>query len=109
MSPSPARLARTQIAPVESNLAIRPVPSRGLTPSASEPAHSNQEKAETKTRRESSPPRILQRDEAAIFIHVMHAEACRIFGTVLGPNVNAAHKDHFHLDMTKRRYAGVCK
>jgi hypothetical protein len=109
MSPNPARLARTQIAPVESNLSTRPVPSRALTPTASEPAHSNPEKAETKTPAEPSPPRILKRDEAAIFIHVIHADACRIFGTVLGPNANAAHKDHFHLDMTKRRYASVCK
>jgi hypothetical protein len=109
MTPGSTRLARALIAPVESNLSISPVLSRGLTPTASEPANSNAEKAETKAPPEPTPPRILQRDEASIFIHVIHAEACRIFGTVLGPNANAAHKDHFHLDMTKRRYASVCK
>lgn len=109
MTPGVARLARTLIAPVESNLPISPLQSRGLTPSVSERAHRNADKAETKTPPEPAPARILQRDEAAIFIHVIHADACRIFGTVLGPNANAAHKDHFHLDMTKRRYAGVCK
>ncbi|UAJ09159.1 extensin-like domain-containing protein [Glacieibacterium megasporae] len=29
----------------------------------------------------------------------LHAGACRLFGTVLGPNYNRAHRDHFHLDM----------
>ncbi|MGI4876869.1 MAG: extensin family protein, partial [Janthinobacterium lividum] len=29
----------------------------------------------------------------------LHAGACRLFGTVLGPNYNPAHHDHFHLDM----------
>lgn len=29
----------------------------------------------------------------------LHAGACRLFGTVLGPDYNAAHRDHFHLDM----------
>lgn len=37
------------------------------------------------------------------FIVFLHDEACRMFGTVLGPNANAAHKNHFHLDMKKRR------
>ena len=72
-------------------------------------ANSNAEKAEIETLPEFTPPRILQREEAAIFIHVIHSDACQMFGTVLGPNANAAHKDHFHLDMAKRRYASVCK
>lgn len=29
----------------------------------------------------------------------LHAGACRVFGTVLGPDYNRAHYDHFHLDM----------
>jgi hypothetical protein len=33
----------------------------------------------------------------------LHEEACRMFGNVLGPEANAAHKDHFHLDMKQRR------
>jgi hypothetical protein len=109
MTPGSARLPNPRTAPVESNLPISPLQSRGLTPSVSERAHRNADKAETKTPLEPAPARLLQQDEAAIFIHVIHADACRIFGTVLGPNANAAHKDHFHLDMTKRRYASVCK
>lgn len=43
------------------------------------------------------------------FLKEIHAGACKIFGTVLGPKANAAHKDHFHLDMTKRRHGSFCE
>ena len=32
------------------------------------------------------------------FLRLVHASACRRFGTVLGPDYNAAHRDHFHLE-----------
>jgi hypothetical protein len=32
------------------------------------------------------------------FLRVVHQSACKRFGTVLGPEYNAAHKDHFHLE-----------
>ena len=38
----------------------------------------------------------------------LHEDACRRFGTVLGPDANAAHKNHFHLDM-KTRHRGFCE
>ena len=37
-------------------------------------------------------------DERARFLRDVHAQACRFFGVVLGPEYNAAHADHFHLD-----------
>jgi hypothetical protein len=43
------------------------------------------------------------------FLTVLHDDACRRFGTVLGPNANEAHKDHFHLDMKKRRRSSFCE
>jgi hypothetical protein len=43
------------------------------------------------------------------FLKEIHAGACKIFGTVLGPEANAAHRDHFHLDMTKRRHSSYCQ
>jgi hypothetical protein len=49
---------------------------------------------------------MLQRDwdrgDAATreFLRVVHKSACKRFGTVLGPEYNAAHKDHFHLEGT---------
>jgi hypothetical protein len=32
------------------------------------------------------------------FLRVVHRSACKRFGTVLGPEYNAAHRDHFHLE-----------
>lgn len=36
------------------------------------------------------------------FLSVIHASACKRFGTVLGPNYNAAHRDHFHVEISAR-------
>jgi hypothetical protein len=47
--------------------------------------------------------------ERGAFLREIHAGACKIFGTVLGPNANAAHKNHFHLDMAKRRFSAYCE
>lgn len=35
----------------------------------------------------------------AKFLKDLHASACDSFNTVLGPDYNAAHRNHFHLDM----------
>lgn len=32
------------------------------------------------------------------FLRVIHRSACKRFGTVLGPDYNRAHEDHFHLE-----------
>lgn len=34
------------------------------------------------------------------FLRVVHKSACKRFGTVLGPDYNAAHADHLHLEGT---------
>jgi hypothetical protein len=34
------------------------------------------------------------------FLQLVHASACKRFGTVLGPAYNTAHHDHFHLEYT---------
>jgi hypothetical protein len=39
-------------------------------------------------------------DERA-FLRRLHQSACKRFGTVLGPNYNALHANHFHFDMGK--------
>lgn len=33
------------------------------------------------------------------FLRTVHGSACKRFGTVLGPEYNAAHRDHFHLEL----------
>lgn len=38
------------------------------------------------------------------FLRVVHQSACRRFGTVLGPDYNAAHQDHFHLEGTGAKF-----
>ncbi|GMM92758.1 extensin family protein [Qipengyuania sp. MTN3-11] len=32
------------------------------------------------------------------FLRTVHRSACKRFGTVLGPDYNSAHEDHFHLE-----------
>ena len=32
------------------------------------------------------------------FLRVVHASACKRFGTILGPDYNAAHRNHFHVE-----------
>jgi hypothetical protein len=40
------------------------------------------------------------------FLREVNDGACRFFNAVLGPEYNAAHRDHFHLDMGRWR---VCR
>jgi hypothetical protein len=42
-------------------------------------------------------------DARGKFLKVVHKGACVIFGTVPGPEANAAHKNHFHLDVQHRK------
>ena len=37
------------------------------------------------------------------FLRVVHASACKRFGTVLSPDYNAAHRNHFHLEIGASR------
>ena len=48
-------------------------------------------------------------DERSRFLKDIHDGACKIFGTVLGPDANEAHKNHFHLDLAKRRHSAYCQ
>lgn len=44
------------------------------------------------------------------FLRLVHASACKRFGTTLGPDYNAAHRDHFHLEATLRSGGrGFCR
>lgn len=38
------------------------------------------------------------------FLRALHGSACRRFGTVLGPDYNAAHYNHLHFDMSGEGY-----
>jgi hypothetical protein len=48
----------------------------------------------------SSDPQVRQ------FLQTVRASACKRFGTVLSPDYNAAHRNHFHLEDDR---AGFCR
>jgi hypothetical protein len=58
---------------------------------------------------EATPPApAAAQDGKSAFVKQVHDDACPRFGTVLGPAANAAHKNHFHLDM-KERHSSFCE
>lgn len=38
------------------------------------------------------------------FLETVHASACKRFGTTLGPAYNAAHRDHFHVELSGKAF-----
>jgi len=42
-------------------------------------------------------------------LHAIHRRACGIFGTVLGPNSDVHHRDHFHFDTARYRAGSYCR
>ena len=42
-------------------------------------------------------------------VKAMHRAACGPFGTVLGPNADRYHQDHFHLDTARYRSGSYCR
>ncbi|NJC34629.1 hypothetical protein GGR88_002143 [Sphingomonas jejuensis] len=44
--------------------------------------------------------------EEQAFLRAIRDGACRLFATVLSPDYNAAHRDHFHLDQAARGALG---
>jgi hypothetical protein len=51
----------------------------------------------------------LNTDARLDFLRAVHAAACRQFGTVLGPEANSWHKNHFHIDMAERPRGAICE
>jgi hypothetical protein len=56
----------------------------------------------------SLPNLIPTTQQKSEFVVKAHESACSIFGTVLGPRANKAHRDHFHLDMKQRDHS-LCR
>ncbi len=48
-------------------------------------------------------------DNTGKFLHKIHTGACGIFGTVLGPEANNAHRNHFHFDLAPRKRGPYCE
>lgn len=49
------------------------------------------------------------RRETGAMLRKMHQRACGIFGTVLGPDSDRFHKDHFHFDTARYRSGAFCR
>jgi hypothetical protein len=45
----------------------------------------------------------------ARFLRRLHRGACGVFSTVLGPEANEAHRNHFHFDLVSRRHSAFCQ
>ena len=58
--------------------------------------------------KENTPEAPPFRPESA-FLFAIHEGACKLFGTVLGPLANEAHKDHFHYDLAGRKHRNYCE
>jgi peptidoglycan hydrolase-like protein with peptidoglycan-binding domain len=48
-------------------------------------------------------------DPERAFLKSLRDDACGIFGTVLGPGADEAHKSHLHLDVKERRGGSFCQ
>jgi hypothetical protein len=57
----------------------------------------------------AKPPAASLAERKSAFLHTIHADGCKTFNTMLGPETNAAHRNHFHLDMKVRRYVKICE
>lgn len=57
----------------------------------------------------SKAPRRAVNTQYARFLREAHSSACRIFGTVLGPEANKAHLNHFHIDLAERNRGNYCR
>jgi hypothetical protein len=44
-----------------------------------------------------------------VWLALLALPACGIFGTVLGPGADEAHKNHLHLDVKEIRDASFCQ
>ncbi len=44
----------------------------------------------------------------AAFLHTVRDGSCSLFATVLSPDYNEAHRDHFHFDQSDR-YTSICR
>lgn len=54
----------------------------------------------SRTKQDTAPAPVVRKEA---FLHEAHASACRRFGTTLGPEANAAHRNHLHVDMAQRK------
>lgn len=72
-------------------------------------AHDVAQRSEQKTEPANAQKSVVTKEALSAFLHRAHDGACGIFGTVLGPDANDAHHNHFHLDMKARKQPPLCE
>jgi len=91
----------------ETEVAAAPSTSKPSGPDSNEVT-----KAKAPAEAPPAPPPVAEEpkpDHTSNFVRKVHGDACNTFGTVLGPDADAAHKTHFHLDMKERHRSGFCQ
>ncbi|MGI9408327.1 MAG: extensin family protein [Hyphomicrobiaceae bacterium] len=86
--------------PVRRGIRLHRVPDPGGQPAAGTAAQAVAHKSAAAQSRPSLETRFLKQ---------IHKSACGLFGTVLGPEANDAHRDHFHLDTADHRRTAYCR
>jgi len=101
MAPEPKRVAARRT--VSLRRGEIPLPERRPEPKKSE--------AKSVAKEDEKEREILKPSTSvkAEFLKRVHEQACGMFGTVLGPEANEAHRDHFHLDLAPRRRRSFCE
>jgi hypothetical protein len=67
------------------------------------------QKTSASTAEPAAPAEPTKPTKDSLFLRAIHSGACRQFGTVLGPEANDPHRNHFHLDLIPRRGRGYCE
>lgn len=80
-----------------------------IKPPASALESEPRRKAGATSRDDTTADEMSAQSRHAKFLRTVHQGACGIFGTVLGPEANDAHRDHLHLDMKQRRRRAYCE
>lgn len=82
----------------------------GLKPNRQRQASRSLANANAPQKQDTPPAKAADESPDAKFLKEIHASACVEFSTVLGPDANRDHWDHFHLDLEwRRRGAHYCR
>ena len=108
-APPPEVRAPEAAAPSPQSVVAKNVQNPFVAPApATESTPSDAKSSEAPPADAPSPSQTLSEREG-VFVKTVHDDACSTFGTVLGPEANEAHKNHFHLDMKARRHTAFCE
>lgn len=67
------------------------------------------EKPDVPPKAPDTPPEKVADTAGRVFLTRLHKGACGVFTTVLGPEANEAHRNHFHFDLATRRGRAYCQ